>query len=54
MHLTPLHILVVSIAGRINREQSTLIEYLQEEMGRVRAGPERWIALVRIIGKIVN
>ncbi len=31
MHLNPWHILVVAIAGWMNREQSAVIEYLQEE-----------------------
>ena len=31
MHLNPWHILVVSIAERMNREQNAVIEYLQEE-----------------------
>ena len=31
MHLNPWHILLVSIAGWMNREQNAVIEYLQEE-----------------------
>lgn len=31
MHLNPWHILIVSIAGWMNREQNAVIEYLQEE-----------------------
>ena len=31
MHLSPCHILVIAIAGWMNRQQSAVIEYLQEE-----------------------
>jgi hypothetical protein len=31
MHLNPLHLLLVSIAGGMNREQDAVIEHLQEE-----------------------
>ena len=31
MHLNPWHILVVAMAGWMNRQQSAVVEYLQEE-----------------------
>ena len=31
MHLNPWHILLIGIAGWMNREQVTVIEYLKEE-----------------------